>query len=385
MFDRNPSAPGAAIADRFYSISTHDVEGILSKCHQLGKKESLAGIITYSSDTMPLKAVASVSDAFCLHSFSMQTVENTTNKAQMKKKIFEAQIPTPEWLVTKEWEDTLSFLKRSGPIIVKPAAGSMGSAGVSRVDDKKNLQTAFEIASKASENGLIILEKFYKGREFNIGGIVSNNKATVITISEKLNLGMAQNFIVSGFRTGRNFNMNFKYSIDEIVEPVLLAVKALGINDSFFGADVLLTNQGPLILEIGLLLDAKIDRLLFFAGVDVYSMRCKVAIGDEMSFQPLDKSKAYALQFIFASQKGRLAIKNRQVSKSTDINEGRISIEWERQEGDMVNPPKSVADILGWVMVEAADREITSRYAEKTVKSKLFNIVCSGEKENDTV
>lgn len=375
VFDRNPSAPGAAIVDMFYPISTHDVERILAKCRHLSKHDTIAGIITYSIYTMPLNAVAKSSEIFGLRSFSMQAVKNTTNKARMKQRMSERHVTTPEWVVASDWDDALSFLMDyRPPIVVKPASGGMGSTGVSMVREEKQLRDAFEAASKASDDDLIILEKFYVGREFSVGGIVSNNRATMLEVSEKFNLGATHNFIISGYATGRSSETNLKHSTDVIIEPVLQAVKALDINNSFFGADVLLTDQGPLVLEVGLLLDAKIDRLLFFAGIDVYDMRCKVAVGDEINFQLLDQPKGYALRFMFADRAGRLSIENRLVLELTDIDDARISVEWERHEGDMVNPPKSVADILGWVMVEAADRQQASNYAEKTAKSGLFRV-----------
>lgn len=376
VFDRNPSAPGAALADKFYLTSTHDVEQICAECRHLSKHDTLAGIITYSVYTMPLNAVAKSSEILGLRSFSMQAVNNTTNKARMKQRMSERHVPTPEWVVASDWGDALSFLRECRPpIVVKPASGGMGSMGVSMVREEKQLRDAFEAASNASDDGLIILEKFYEGREFCVGGIVSNNRATVLAVSEKFNLGATQNFIISGFATGRNSETNFKHSTDEIAEVVLQAVKALGINNSFFGADVLLTDRGPLVLEIGLLLDAKIDRLLFFAGIDVYDMRCRVAVGDEINYRPLDQSKGYALRFMFADRAGKLSIEKKRVLELANINHARISVEWERREGDMVNPPKSVADILGWVMVEAADRQQALSFAKIAAKSGLFSLI----------
>jgi carbamoyl-phosphate synthase large subunit len=376
VFDRNPSAPGAAIADKFYPFSTHDIESILGECDRLAKKNKIASIITYSAYTMPLKVVARASEEFGLRSFSIQAVNNTTNKAKMKQKLCEVGVPTPEWSIEYNWENTESFYKKYGPsIIIKPASGSMGSSGVSMVREEKQLHSAFEKSSEVSEDGQVIVEKFYEGREFSVDGIINENRATVLAVSEKLNLGETHNFIISGFTTGRNSDTDFKYGTNKIVKVVLQAVKALGINNSFFGADVLLTDKGPLVLEVGLLLDAKIDRLLFFAGVDVYDMRCKVAVGDEINFQPLNQSKGYALQFMFADRVGRLSIKKRWVIELTDINPTRILVEWERHEGDMVVPPKSVADILGWVIVKDVDQQKALSYAKKVAKSGLFNLM----------
>ena len=46
VFDRTPLAPGAAIADMFYPMSTHDVKRILAECSQLNKKQALASMIS---------------------------------------------------------------------------------------------------------------------------------------------------------------------------------------------------------------------------------------------------------------------------------------------------------------------------------------------------
>ncbi len=373
VFDRNPSAPGAAVADMFYPISTHDAKGILAECHHLSQQSPLAGIITYSAYTMPLKVVAQVAEAFGLCSFSRQTVDNITNKARMKKRLHEARVPTPEWIAAGDWNEAVSFLKDyRPPIIVKPASGSMGSTSISMVVEEKQLGRALETAARASEDGQVILEKFYAAPEFSVDGIIGRGRGTVLAVSEKFNLGAAQSFVISGFATGRSSEANTKRSSDAISRAVLKAVAALGINDSFFGADVLLTEQGPLVLEVGLLLDAKIDRLLHFCGVNVYEMLCRVACGLDIEYGDRSWSKGYALKFMFADRPGLLSIESGVELEAGKSREERGTVEWERKNGDLVQPPQSIADTIGWVIAEGKDRASAYELASKLASENRF-------------
>jgi len=373
VFDRNPSTPGAAIADMFCSISTHDTKGILTKCGSLSKQAPLAGVITYSAYTMPLRAVAQVAETFGLCSFSMQAVENITNKERMKQRLCQAQVPTPEWLVTTDLSDAISFLMEySLPIIVKPISGSMGSSGISLVVEEQQLSSALETASQVSDNNQVLLEKFHQAPEFSVGGIISKGRSTVLAISEKYSLGAAHNFIISGFATDRSSEANTKHSSDAISKSVSKAVEALGINDSFFGADVLLTEQGPLVLEVGLLLDAKIDRLLYFCGVDVYKMLCCVACGLDIEYQERIWSKGCALQFMFADCPGLLTIDSGVKLEALKSGGERWTVEWERHDGDFVQPPRSIADTIGWVIAEGRDRASAYELASNVASDYRF-------------
>ena len=62
VFDRNASSPGSAIADKFYAISTHDIDTISYECYKMHKDKSLYRImhvqlnrrIFFLSDSHPL-------------------------------------------------------------------------------------------------------------------------------------------------------------------------------------------------------------------------------------------------------------------------------------------------------------------------------------------
>ena len=378
IFDRNPSAPGAAIADTFYPISTHDVEGIVTQCCRLHKKQPLAGIVTYSAYTMPLRAVARVAETLGLRAFSLKTVESVTNKVLMKRALSEAQVPMPQWVKTNDCTDATAFLANcQSPIVIKPSVGTMGSIGVSMVTEEHAIHTAFEAAAQASQDGSVIVERFHKGREFSVGGIADATKATVLAVAEKFSLGPTQHFTISGFAMGRisEDDEQWRGNADSIAQIALGAVRALNIRNSFFTVDLLLANEGPLVLEVGILLDAKIDRLLSFSGINVYDMICRVAAGQDIEYEKRKDDRGYALKFMFANRHGRRKANRRPELRAPVARWRRYQVEWERMDGDLVQSPRSIADTLGWVVVEHDDAWSSFQEAVNISQQKYFDIV----------
>ena len=97
------------------------------------------------------------------------------------------------------------------------------------------------------------------------------------------------------------------------------------------------------LLEIGYLLDAKIDRLLHFSGYDIYSMLINIVIGNNMNVKniiPTTINKS--LEFIYADRIGNLKIYECQ----------NMLLEWEKNDGESVQVPESIADILGWYIYD---------------------------------
>jgi len=327
---------------------------------------------------MPLKAVAKVAERLALPTFSLKAVESTTDKAMMKNVLSGALVPMPQWVKTNDFADATTFVANcQSPIIIKPSCGTMGSIGVSMVTEECDILTAFEAAAEASQDGWVIVERFHKGREFSVGGIADATKATVLTIAEKFSLGPTQNFTMSGFAMGRISETDEQWSrnVDLILQIALQAVSALDISNSFFTVDLLLSNEGPLVLEVGILLDAKIDRLLCFSGTNVYDMICHVATGQDIEYEKNKYDRGFALKFMFANRHGRLKVNQEPELRLSTSCSQRYNIEWERADGDTVQPPLSIADTLGWILVEYSDTRTSFQEAVKLSQQQLFDIL----------
>lgn len=187
---------------------------------------------------------------------------------------------------------------------------------------------------------------------------MSDGDVVVLAAADKLNSGADGGFVITGFDADGG----------AIPPPIATTARdvvfALGIDDSFFTVDMIVTARGPVVLEAGVLLDAKIDRLLFHGGVDPYRYFLQRAL--RLPAPPPSLERAVSLRFLFAEEAGTLRI----VSPTT---EGGI-VEWERHDGDAVRPPESIADTVGWVITKGEDRARAVAASERIARGELFTV-----------
>ena len=123
--DRDPAAPGFALADRRAIVSTEDESGIA----QLAEAESVHGIVSPGSD-WPVGIAARVAARLGLpHPISPEAGVLATSKLKQRQRFAEAGVPQPRWkLVTGRpttSSDSRSWSRRR---IDRASAGSRSSA-----------------------------------------------------------------------------------------------------------------------------------------------------------------------------------------------------------------------------------------------------------------
>jgi len=366
VFDRDKDAFCSKYADIFLNESTHDVEKIIE---EIKKSQYIpCGVITYSSFTGALKACALVAKEFGLKTFSVEAVQNAKDKKRMKKLFIEQNIPTPKYATVGSASEIHLLDKFRFPVIIKPDVDSMGSEGVFLMETLKQFEE--HVTSWGFEKRLIV-EEYIDGKLLNASGVVNDGNVTVFCIAEKFNLGKSNSFITSGFFM-EPFGRKVKNEITRIIERT---VAALGVDNFLFGADIILTDTDEVfLLESGFSLDVKMDRLLKFSGLNVYDILVDVAIGAEPVGLVLDYANTYALKFLFANKNGTL--EKIALDKTFTEKKGFLGVEWERNTGDFVKPPKSVSDIIGWVVTSGKDRE-TSLETVDNYASKISSIINS--------
>jgi len=371
VFDRDKNCQGAKSSDIFYEISTHYIDQIVSKCCEINNLNNLKGVMTYSSFTDPLLAVAKICEKLNLPSFSSESVRIATDKVLMKECFTNNGIPTPEWIVTDNQTEAINFIKETSErLIIKPSRGSQGSKGVNLIDQDSDSSKQFKIAKENSHDSKVILEKYYTGREFSVDGIVAGDKPIVLAVSEKFNLGPEFNFTMCGFSMGKiaNEDLELQKAITLIKETAIKSVKAINISNSFFSVDIMLSGYDAIVLECGVLLDCKIDRLLKFAGIDVYKEFINMVCGECINIAHQEYDNGFSLIFKYANQDGVLID-----IEEFDIPSG-TKIEWERINGDKVFKPKSVSDAICWVMTQSENSKLAFNKAFNTTNNMMLDI-----------
>jgi phosphoribosylaminoimidazole carboxylase (NCAIR synthetase) len=342
VIDLDPSCPGAVVANRFFPLSAREPAPIVAVSDDLAASGELAGVMTYSAHPGALRAAAAVAARHDLPCFSEEALEVCLDKRELKSRLVAHGVPTPASVHTADAGEALGLLDSAGEVIVKPAAESRGSVAVSLATDVASLTRAVAAAAACSSDGAALVEERCRGRELAVGGHVCEGEVTILAAAEKITGGARGGFVMTGFVAGGEAP---SARVEEVARDV---VAALGIDDSFFTVDLIVTDRGPVVLEAGVLLDAKIDRLLLHGGVDPYRYFCRRAA--RLPTPPPILESALSLRFLFAESAGGLRILSPSV-------EGGI-VEWERHDGDAVRPPESIADTVGWVITKGENRQL---------------------------
>lgn len=169
--DRDPQAPGLALADPPLLVSTYDAEATVAAARALHARRPLDGVLCIGSD-VPL-TVALVADALGLPGLPVAAARRVADKLAMKEALGEAGVPVPEFAPVGSVQELRSALRWIGlPAIAKPSDGR-GARGVVRLRPGDDPTVAFAIAREASPSGRVVVERFVAGPQLSSESFVS--------------------------------------------------------------------------------------------------------------------------------------------------------------------------------------------------------------------
>jgi len=241
--DRNPAAPGFQFADEALVLDIKDVAGHLAWADKNHARINLQGAFAGADVAV---TVASVCQALQLPGISVDVANQSNNKALMKQQWLRDKIPTPwssEVATLAEAQKILAHI--DFPVMVK-AVDSAASRGSMRIDHAEQLPAAFSAACAASRTGTALIEEFVVGCEQSVETIVWNGKHYHVSLADRL-FGFAPYAIETAHVDPTNLNAETQTRIREIVDA---AAESLGIDFGPAKADMILTEKGPMILEM---------------------------------------------------------------------------------------------------------------------------------------
>lgn len=266
-------------------ISTIDAPKIL----EAAKKHQIDGIITLASD-MPMRSVAVVAREMGLIGITEQTALNATNKAIMRQCLKDNGVPIPEFYKVNTKAEYLSaidaFMTKGIKCIVKPAdnSGSRGVDLLSDYDSKEAIYFAYEYSKKFSRSGIIVVEEYMEGAEVSVETLSVNGKCHIIQITDKLTTG-APYFVEMGHNEPSMLSKDTKKCIAEVTN---MAVKAIGIENGPSHTEIIVTKEGPKIVELGARLggDNITTHLVpLSTGVNMVECSIKIALGESLDIK----------------------------------------------------------------------------------------------------
>ena len=243
--DMNPKAIGFKEADKNLVISTIDIEAVL----KAAQEEKIDGIMTLASD-MPMRTVAVVAKEMGLVGIDEETALKATNKAIMRQCLLEHNVPIPKFFkVSNEAEYKSAIKQFKTSFIVKPAdnSGSRGIFLIERLDDEKTIEQAYRYSKGFSRNGDVVVEEYMDGEEVSVETLSVDGVCHVIQVTDKLTTG-APHFVEMGHSQPTKNSAGVAEKIREVAK---MAVNAIGIKNGPSHTEIMVTKEGPKIVELG--------------------------------------------------------------------------------------------------------------------------------------
>jgi biotin carboxylase len=341
--DMDNNAVGFKHADVCLEISTIDIQRIV----EAAKQYKIDGVMTLASD-MPMRTVAAVAKELNLIGISEETAIVATNKAKMREKLFEHGVPIPKFYVANSFEEYIRVTKKfSDKFIVKPVDNS-GSRGVFLVTNSDEVEHAYIHSKKYSRNGEIVVEDYMQGHEVSVETLTINGNTHIIAITDKLTTG-SPNFVEMGHSQP---SILCEEITNEIEKTTTAAVNALGIENGPSHTEIIVTKEGPKIVELGARLggDNITTHLVpLSTGVDMVDCCIKIALGMEPDNKPKFK-KGSAIRY-FESSEGRI-VNIKGIEKANLLN-GVKQITFTKKVGDKINNINSSIDRIGFVIAQS--------------------------------
>lgn len=170
---------GMELADKVIDCDIGDEEGVLFFAEQ----EGVDGITSDEMD-LPLLAWAGACEQLHLPGNPYRVVRAFTDKQLTRERCEELGIRSLEHAGIRSVEEGKEFLKNHpGPAIIKPV-DSGASKGIAVIRSEEDLEAHFPEAMSYSRRGEVIIERFLKGKEFEVDGIVLDGRYETLMIGD---------------------------------------------------------------------------------------------------------------------------------------------------------------------------------------------------------
>ena len=341
--DYNPNAIGIPEADEYFNVSTIDVDGVVKIAHEFRPD----GIMTLATD-MPMRAVAKACEVCGLPGISFDTAVKATDKGEMIKAFETAGVEHPWYYIVPNRSSLEDVIKEvSYPCIMKPTDNA-GSRGVVLCHSREELENKYDYSCNESRGGSVIIEEYLQGPEFSIEVMVIDGEPHVLQITDKLTTG-APHFVEMGHSQPTRQS---KENSEKLRDLACRAVKAVGINVGPAHVEMILTKNGPKMVELGARMggDCITTHLVpLSTGIDMVGNTIKLACGEKIDIEP-KLNKGSAIRYFNAHDGVIKAIEGIEEAKKIS---GVQDVSIVHQIGETIGEIGSSTDRVGFVIAQA--------------------------------
>lgn len=368
LLDYLENPPARAQADQHIIESTLDLEAVRA----VAVKVNAALVISTSVDQANVTACYVGEKLGLPHPYSYETAAVIANKALMKQRLIEHNLPTARYVFTdRAIAPDIGDLQF--PLVVKPA-DSNGSAGVRRVDDVAEMEKFLAVALDISRAKQAVIEEFITGDELSIDCFVERGRAKIVLIRRKFAVPDMVGVDPVMQSTGSIAPYEISAAQQDDLEQVLTnLVRAFGLDNTPLLVQGFMTDKGLSLIEFAARLSGgtgtEITKLIsgfdtLDAAIDSYlGIPVKVQLQKPQSFSMTNT--IYANPGVFASIEGVEAL----------IAEGIISkMLYYKTPGMLIGSDMSTRSRIGAFIVNAPNMpEVVERVRQAVARINVYD------------
>ena len=375
--DRALDAPAFEYSDSALIASTRDhgetLRAVKSYFNE-NKEDEIAGVMTIAND-VPM-TVATVAEHFKLPGISIDSSIIASDKFLMKESFRSENVKTSKFTEVSCHVEIVEVAEKWGwPLVIKPVDGR-GARGVLLIDKDSDHIWAYNESLDSSGVERVMVESFLSGTQISTESMMIDSKCYTPAYSDRNYSHLdafAPYIIEDGGTMPALLTDEEREAINNLVERGALA---MGITDGIVKGDIVMTEEGPAIIELAARLSGgyfATDQIPLSTGVDLVSAAIKYAVGEPV--EPEDLKPRYergaAIRFFFPPEGVISEIKG--VSELSSMPGVKKSAVY-RSEGERQPQIKTHPDRGGFVIADGEDRAEALRKVEAAIASVVFTV-----------
>jgi biotin carboxylase len=367
--DRNPEAPGKAVADAFEAVDIADATGAIA----VGRRHSIDAVVPLSD--YGVQTAAEVAAALGLPGNPPEVARNATSKARMRRLWEQAGVPSARFRVVGDLDAAVTATREldSWPLIFKPAdSRGGGSRGISRVDGPSGVAAALEFAQSFYADKDVVIEEFLEGIEHSLELVIEpGGRCTVLAISDKektpVPYRVDKSVIYPTAFQGRDR--------ERIGEVAILAARALGIEIGAAHVELCTTAAGPRLFELGARFGGGHTPhpiVSFLTGVNELEVVTRLLLGEDPGPIQPTRNAAAVYRFLTPPPGVIESIRGLEEVRRWD---GVLDCGVWVGPGSLVQPVRTGGDRAGYIVTGANDRQSALELADRAESAIEFRYV----------
>jgi biotin carboxylase len=370
--DANPHAAAFQFCDLAVVLDTKDLQGHVKFALENKDRYNIKG--AFAAADVPV-VVAAITTALGLNGIPPEVAERSHNKTLMKERWMRDGIPTPRGIEVCSLKEATEALREIGlPAMVK-AIDNAASRGSKKIVSETELPQALESAKKASTTNRALIEQYVTGFEQSVETIVWNGRHYHCGMADR-QFGFHPYHIETAHVDPSELSEETQKRIYEVVDA---AADSLGIEFGPAKADMIITENGPMILEMPARLSGGFHSQYttpLSTGRDPIRAVLEISVGrpiDETLITPSKKNVAIC-SGIFPAP-GRL----RAVHGVTEAKllDGVAQIVVTKEPGDVIEPLIDNGKRVCWVITVGKtrqDAEATFQQAKRAIRFEVESV-----------